>query len=238
MSSLSARRIEVVGTPGLNALYYGYSTIVDVPMTRLAREGQEFYDEMLMTYPDRNPEDVLTTIDAAKNFGWARTAVVGPSATRLAASVVADFSQGKDASIVPKTVFSDLITFSEHVVADYRHARTDIYPQLTSPQMKEVIDRAGLGEEMEEVFAEDGMEAFYTDRISYPAHWRDVFDHRHGYNRSGHELDNMEGRRQVAAAYGVQMFGLATGALYAACVNNGDQNAGLVADLLDPLLRT
>ena len=45
----------------------------------------------------------------------------------------------------------------------------------------------------------------------------------------------MEGRRVVASAQALHIFSLAVGALYAQHVNNRDDLAGEVADLMNPL---
>lgn len=244
MSSLSARRIEVVGTPGLTALYYGCDPITSMPQTRLMSEGQEFQDEMFRAFAGKNPAEVLEAISIAKYCDEARIVVVGPSATELASKAIVAFSQGEDVDITPKSFLSGLVTFTEHLLGDNTCELSDKYPQLTSSQVMRLIEDTGLTEEYNVYSAANCPRAFFENRTTMAAYWQDVFEYKFRL-RNGvladelwlQRFDNMEGRRRVAAAHVVQMIGLATGALYAACVNNGDQNAGLVADLLDPLLR-
>ena len=95
----------------------------------------------------------------------------------------------------------------------------------------------GLAEEASEVAREDGAATFISKRVSYPVYGLDVFKDYHpsSYGREM-ALENMEGRRVVASAHALHYFSLAVGALYAQHVNHGDDLAGEVADLMNPLI--
>lgn len=137
------------------------------------------------------------------------------------------FYRGEEADIEQKKALNGLVEFSGHAIAKSQIE----YVDLSGGPIGNAIDRAALVEEAVE--ADD----FISDRVTYPAYWLDVFNDDHNFIKT-HEPDfkNMEGRRMVAGAHALLYFSLAVGALYAQHVSEGDQWAGDVANLMNPLI--